>query len=284
MKIPLLLLLLSAQSCSGATDSYPPAHNLTWTSINFKTLLSWAPKPSADYSYTVEFSVSGGDRQRIHQCIRSNATECDLSRSLTELKSCYTADVLSEPPLGTTSDLTEFPHSTSPRFCPYQDTDIGRPDFSLNVSQDQQTTTLYVSDPPTALFIGDRQLNIRDVFADDLRYRVKYRKKKSSGIKTLDSGFSVIPMSSLDRGESYCFTVQAYIPSRRTAKQFGEESATKCSGGEERSIFKVFSPAVIAGGLLLIPLTLGLIVTVICWKRKRKAAKAGMERRPLRDA
>lgn len=36
--------------------SYPRAQNVTWKSTNFKTILAWEPKPSAEYSYTVEFS------------------------------------------------------------------------------------------------------------------------------------------------------------------------------------------------------------------------------------
>lgn len=35
--------------------SYPRAYNVTWSSLNFKTILTWEPQPSADYSYTVEF-------------------------------------------------------------------------------------------------------------------------------------------------------------------------------------------------------------------------------------
>lgn len=54
-------------------------------------------------------------------CIRSSFPQCDLSNSLTELRSSYMAEILSEPPLGETSDLTEFPYSRSPRFCPYND-------------------------------------------------------------------------------------------------------------------------------------------------------------------
>lgn len=54
-------------------------------------------------------------------CIRSSLTQCDLSNSLTELRSSYMAEVLSEPPFGETSDLTEFPYSRSSRFCPYND-------------------------------------------------------------------------------------------------------------------------------------------------------------------
>lgn len=50
------------------------------------------------------------------------------------------------------------------------------------MSEDQRTTTLYVTDPLTALFSKDgRQLSIRDVFSDQLQYRVTYRRNKSTG-------------------------------------------------------------------------------------------------------
>lgn len=38
--------------CAG---SFPRAQNVTWVSFNFKTLLTWSPKP-VNYSYTVEYS------------------------------------------------------------------------------------------------------------------------------------------------------------------------------------------------------------------------------------
>lgn len=46
-------------SCSNVTfqpfaASYPRAYNVTWKSTNFKTVLTWDPKPSHLYSYTVE--------------------------------------------------------------------------------------------------------------------------------------------------------------------------------------------------------------------------------------
>ncbi|XP_012708437.1 tissue factor [Fundulus heteroclitus] len=285
MQTSLFMVLLSTQCASGSAVPYPRAQNVTWISTNFKTLLTWEPKPSDDYSYTVEFSVAGRDQQRNFHCIRSNVTVCDLSVYLRPLNSCYTADVLSEPPLGTTSDDTEFPHTTSPRFCPYQDTEIGRPDFNLSVNEDKKTITLFVTDPPTALFEDDRQLSIRDIFSDELQYKVMYRKKKSTGTKTYLSKSSVIEMTDLDKGESYCFNVQAYIPIRSADKQLGELSATKCSNNDEQSIFKVYSPAVFAGGILFILLVMGLLipVTVILWKKKRKALKSGTEGRPLRD-
>lgn len=280
------MLLLSTHCVSaGGTATYPRAQNVTWTSTNFKTILMWEPKPSPEYAYTVEYSVAGGPMQRNLHCIRSNATVCDLSASLTELRSCYTADVLSEPPLGQTTDHTEFPHTTSPRFCPYQDTEIGRPDFRLKVHEDRKTTTLYVADPLTALFKGGLQLTIRDVFSEQLQYKVTYRRKKSTGTKTHIFSSSVMEMRSLDKGESYCFNVQAYIPSRSPEKQLGQLSETKCSNNDDQSIFKVYSLAVIAGGILFILLVVGLIITVtiICWKRKRKAVKSGTEGCPLRD-
>lgn len=62
-----------------------------------------------------------GDKQRNNHCIMSSATTCDLSGSLTDLDLCYTADVLSTPPIGGTSDLIEFPHTTSEKFCPLKD-------------------------------------------------------------------------------------------------------------------------------------------------------------------
>uniref|UniRef100_A0A8C3AK79 Tissue factor n=1 Tax=Cyclopterus lumpus TaxID=8103 RepID=A0A8C3AK79_CYCLU len=267
------------------TSSYPQAQNVTWKSTNFKTILTWEPKPSADYSYTVEYSAVGADKQRNRHCIRSSVTVCDLSSSLTDLHAYYTADVLSEPPLGATSDLIEFPHTSSPRFCPYKDTNIGRPDFKLKVSEDKKKTTLYVDDPLTARFKDGRQLNIRDIFSHQLQYKVTYRKNKSTGKKIYESKTNVIELTDLDRGESYCFNVQAYVPSRSTDMQLGELSQTQCSNNDDQSIFEVYSVGVIAAAIFLILLLIGLIIaiTVVCCKRRKKALKSGKEGVPLRD-
>ncbi|CAF92639.1 unnamed protein product, partial [Tetraodon nigroviridis] len=231
------------------------AYNVTWKSTNFKTVLTWEPKPSADYSYTVEFFRAGQDRRRSPLCVRSSATQCDLSGALSSLTSSYTADVLSEPPLGEPSEGSEAPHQSSPRFCPYNDilgsplnapkrepascflsacpaAEIGKPDFKLEVSEDQRKTTLFVSDPLTALFKDGRQLTLRDVFADKLMYKVTYRKNRSTGKKEHVSQSSVIELAALDRGRSYCFSVQAFIPSRAYSKQLGEQSHVQCSQEE----------------------------------------------------
>lgn len=41
---------------SAPAGSYPRAQNVTWSSVNFKTILTWGPQPSSDYTYTVEYS------------------------------------------------------------------------------------------------------------------------------------------------------------------------------------------------------------------------------------
>lgn len=55
--------------------------------------------------------------------------------------------------------------------------------------------------------------------------------------KVQNSESSVIELTGLDVGESYCFYVQAYIPSRSTEKQLGEQSSTQCSNDDKQSIF-----------------------------------------------
>ncbi|KAK5849742.1 hypothetical protein PBY51_014051 [Eleginops maclovinus] len=265
-----------------ASASYPRAQNVTWKSTNFKTFLTWEPKPS-DYSYTVDFSAIGRNQQNNPHCIRSTATVCDLSASLVDLNACYMADVLSTPLLGETTDLTEFPNTASPRFCPYKDTEIGRPDFKLQVSEDKKKTTLYVSDPLTAIFKDGHQQTIRDIFSDQLQYKVTYRRNKSTGKKVSISKSNVIELTDLDRGESYCFNVQAYIPSRDTDKQLGEMSQTQCSNDDSQSIFEVYSIGVIAAAIFLILLLIGFIIaiTVVCWNRRKKALQKEKEEVPL---
>uniref|UniRef100_A0A674MQQ9 Tissue factor n=1 Tax=Takifugu rubripes TaxID=31033 RepID=A0A674MQQ9_TAKRU len=284
MKCSALFLMLLLHCVRSVSASYPRAYNVTWKSTNFKTVLTWDPKPSHLYSYTVEFFRKvDQDQRRINpHCIRSSFPQCDLSNSLTELRSSYMAEILSEPPLGETSELTEFPYSRSPRFCPYNDTDIGKPDFKLEVSADKKKTSLFVTDPLTALFKDGRQLNIRDIFSDQLMYKVTYRKNKSTGKKEHISKTNVIELTNLDQGESYCFSIQAYIPSRTITKQLGEESQFQCSE-ENSSILKDYSPVVIFVAVLFILLLVGSIIgaTVACCKHRRKVLQKEKEAVPL---
>ncbi|KAL2085573.1 hypothetical protein ACEWY4_018893 [Coilia grayii] len=253
------------------TGSFPTAENVSWSSINFKTLLSWSPKP-VNYSYTVEFSALGQNRKRSPYCIQTSETECDLTQQLTNIKETYTADVLSEPVRGATSDLVEFPYTRSTKFCPYTDTIIGKPDFDFTVSKDGRTVSIRVIDPPTALFNEQNQpLNIRDVFGKDLEYRAMYRRAGSTGKKYQTSPTNDIELTRLDKGESYCIMVQAWIPSRGFGKEEGSLSKTKCTSVEPKGIGE-YSPAVIAGAIvtILAIVITAIVVTVVCCRRRQK--------------
>ncbi|XP_077592002.1 coagulation factor III, tissue factor a [Stigmatopora nigra] len=265
-----VLVFLASNSVTGF---YPSAQKVTWKSTNFKTFLTWEPLPT-DYSYTVEFSLVSKDKQRNSNCIRISTTMCDLTGSLTDLNACYVADVLSEPPLGAASDIVEFPYTSSSSFCPFNDTDVGRPDFKLEVTNNKKKTTLYVTDPLTALFKEDHQLDIRDIFLKNLNYKVTYGRNKSSGKKVLISKNSIIELNDLDEGESYCFNVQAFIPTRSISKQLGELSQTQCSDGDKKSVFKVYSVAVIATVILVIMLLIiTTIAIIVCCRRKKTTLK-----------
>lgn len=56
--------------------------------------------------------------------------------------------------------------------------------------------------------------------------------------KEMTSKSSIIELIDLDKGESYCFNIQAYLPFRAQGKQHGELSNIKCSPEGETSIFE----------------------------------------------
>ncbi|MCJ8728563.1 hypothetical protein PDJAM_G00005840 [Pangasius djambal] len=260
---------------ASVSGSFPKAQDVTWNSLNFKTFLMWSPKPT-NYSYTVEFSKLGEDNKRTPHCIQMNETKCDLTAELTDLKSKYGADVLSEPLRD--SDLIEFPRTASAQFCPYQDTNISSPTFKIEVSKDKRKITLYIEDIPTAVLDAQKQKRtIQDIFKDDLQYKVTYNKAKSSGKKEKISTSSQIELTDLDRGASYCFTVKVYIPSRSFNKQLADESQVQCSPAGDMSFFEDYSSAVIAGGIatIIVIILVVIAVIVICCRRQQEAKNRG---------
>lgn len=56
--------------------------------------------------------------------------------------------------------------------------------------------------------------------------------------KVYNSKTNMIELTDLDPGESYCFNIQAYIPSRSVDKQLGELSQTQCSKDDNQTIFE----------------------------------------------
>ncbi|KAJ8376097.1 hypothetical protein SKAU_G00066770 [Synaphobranchus kaupii] len=260
---------------SGTT--YPQAQDVKWDSLDFKTLLMWGPKPT-NYSYTVEFSVVGKSQERNPHCIRTMHTECDLTSLLTELKETYSAVVQSEPLPGKTSDLVEFPFTRSERFSPYKDTKIGKPDFKIEVSKDKRNINLYIKDPVSAIYKDGRFLNMRDIFTNDLKYRVLYGKAQSTGKRQKDTESNQIELE-VDKGKSYCFNVQAYIPSRVHGEELGLLSATKCSPAEDRPFYEEYGIGAIVGIILLLiaAIAIPIVVIVVCCKRKSRTRNEGKD-------
>ncbi|XP_051771056.1 coagulation factor IIIb [Ctenopharyngodon idella] len=262
------LTLVNGSPASVQVGELTKAKNVLWSSYNFKTILSWGPKP-VNYTYTVEFSRAGRDKQRNPHCIRSTETECDLTNEL-DVKGVYTAEVLSESLRGMISDHVEPPYTRSKQFCPYEDTLIGIPEFKLT-SKDKKIV-LIIKDPITALHKDGRSLNIRDIFKKELQYKIVYNKAGSTGkhLKTVKENRA--EFSNLDEDQSYCFSVAAYIGSRKGDKSLGAWSLPKCSSQEHKTVFDVYGPTVIGGAaLIILAFVIAVIVLiVVCCKRARR--------------
>lgn len=56
--------------------------------------------------------------------------------------------------------------------------------------------------------------------------------------KTITVDESRAEFSRLDEDQSYCFSVAAYIPSRKGDKMFGEWSLPKCSPQEHKTLIE----------------------------------------------
>ncbi|KAJ8279161.1 hypothetical protein COCON_G00062270 [Conger conger] len=259
---------------SGTT--FPQAEDVKWHSFDFKTLLTWGPKPT-NYSYTVEFSVVSKNRQRNPHCIRTMNTECDLTNLLTELKETYSAVVQSEALPGETSDQIEPPFTRSERFCPYKDTKIGKPDFKIVVSKDKRNITLYIQDPISAINKDGRFFNMRDIFTNDLKYRVSYGRAQSTGKRTEDTEGNTIQLD-VDQGKSYCFNVRAYIPTRAHGNQFGDLSQTKCSPAGDVPFYKEYGIGAVVGIILLVLFLIAAAVAlVVCYRRRSRTRNQGKD-------
>ncbi|KAK2901127.1 hypothetical protein QQF64_014772 [Cirrhinus molitorella] len=268
------LALVNGSPASLKKGKFFKATNVSWSSYNFKTILSWGPKP-VNYTYTVEFSRVGKDRQRNPHCIRSTETECDLTNEL-DIKGVYSADILSETPHGT-SDYVDPPFTRSKTFSPYNDTLIGRPEFKLKVNESQ--IVLIINDPITALHKDGRSLNIRDIFKKNLKYKIEYNKAGSTGKKMRTVDESKTEFNNLDKDQSYCFSVAAYIPSRKGDKSVGEWSLPKCSPQERKTLFEEYGLAVIGGGALIILafLIAVIVLIVVCCKRVKRQTTISKE-------
>ncbi|XP_012694858.2 tissue factor-like [Clupea harengus] len=267
------LTLISAIS----GEDYPPrAQNVSWSSFNFKTILTWSPKPT-NYSYTVEFSRL--DKDKTMHCIRTRETECDLTDKLENLRDTYTADVISEPLPSANTHFVELPYTSAPRFCPYKETKIGSLNFKVIQNEDKTKMEVHIQDPQTAIKKNGRPMTIREIFREDLMYKVQYSKAGSTGKSKAQGRKNVVEINKLEEGVSYCFTVAAYIPSRKSDHQMGSWSIPVCWPPKAGSFFEEISWTWLAAGaaILLVILVLLIIMIVLCCKRACLSKKIKME-------
>ncbi|XP_038000548.1 LOW QUALITY PROTEIN: tissue factor [Motacilla alba alba] len=253
------------------------AVNITWSSINFKTILQWQPKPSG-YFYTVEIHGQTSDVKR--KCILTSETECDVTDALRNVKETYTAHILSVKP-AEMDNFEEPPFTVSEKFTPYIQTVIGKPEIK-DYSQNGSKLNVAFEDPLTPYRSPDGSfLTIQDIFQHDLEYKLYYWKDQSSGKKdvtTKSHNFEV----SVDSGKNYCFYVQGIIPSRRENRN-GQESKTHCTS-VGRNILDEYGTEVfiILAVIAVAVITLAIALPVVLCKRKKaKKARAVREKELL---
>ncbi|XP_071771528.1 tissue factor-like [Centroberyx gerrardi] len=248
-------------------DFVPKAENVHWVSFDFKTILNWTSTPSHS-TYTVMFSELADNWKESRGCIRISESECDMTNDLLPLDRTYTADIQSDP-AGMDYDLEELPHTYSPNFNPFKESQIGAPSFTVETAEDN--VTVRITDPLTSIYKDKKLLTVRDVLQHELKYKINYHKAGSTGKKETISDSSIAELLKLDAGQSYCFKVAAFIPSRPKATQLGAWSKQQCTQAQ-RSFLQELSVGALVGGLfvLLILIIIIVTVTVLCCTRCRR--------------
>ncbi|XP_057258738.1 tissue factor [Pezoporus wallicus] len=268
----LLLSALLWSLAAAGNPELPRAVNITWSSINFKTILHWQPKPSG-YLYTVEIHGQTSDTRK--KCILTAETECDVTDLLRNVRETYTAHILSVASSGM-DNLEEPPFAVSEKFTPYSQTVLGKPEIQ-NYTQKGSKLNVVFQDPLTPYtFPNGSFQSIRDIFQNDLEYKIYYWKDQSSGKKdaiTKSHKFE----ERVDSSKNYCFYIQGIIPSR-SEKRNGQESMVLCTS-IGRNILDEYG----AEFFIIIAVTVIAIITVVlsvilC---KHKKAKAAREKEPL---
>ncbi|KAI6064232.1 E3 ubiquitin-protein ligase RNF130 [Aix galericulata] len=252
----------------------PTAVNVTWSSINFKTILQWQPKPSG-YFYTVEIHGQTSDTKK--KCILTTETECDVTDALRNVKETYTAHILSVQSAGM-DNFEEPPFASSEKFTPYNQTILGKPEIQHYTQKDSKLNIVF-QDPLTPyMFPNGSFQSIRDIFKHDLEYKLYYWKDQSSGKKDATTKSNTFEIS-VDNTNNYCFYIEATIPSRRENRT-GQESMVFCTS-VGRTILDEYGAEVfiIIAVIAIAVITLAIVLSVILCKRKK--ARAAREKEPL---
>ncbi|XP_028988394.1 tissue factor-like isoform X2 [Betta splendens] len=260
-------LYLSVWISTKADSTSPKAENVRWVSLDFKTILVWTTPPSS-HTYTVLYSWNDNDWLESPDCIRLSESECDLTNKLESYDRSVSADIKTEPAsMDYDYDQDELPHTYSPTFNPYKYSNISAVEFTV-AAVDKSRVRVNITDPLTSIHKSGKQLSIRDVFRNDLKYKISYWKSGSTGKRDTISDSSIAEVPELDPGTGYCFMVAAYIPSRPRSSQYGAWSRQQCTDGDltELSVGAwvgvVFS--LLAGTVIIIT------VIVVCCKQRTK--------------
>ncbi|KAM6217104.1 tissue factor [Rhynchocyon petersi] len=240
-----------------AMDILKP-YNLTWKSTNFKTILEWEPKPINHY-YTVQISTRLGDWK--NKCFRTTETECDLTDEIMkDVRQTYIARVLSYQAGNghAAGSYVEPPFTNSPEFIPYIETNLGQPEIK---SFEQVGTKLNVTvqDARTLVRANGTFLSLRDIFGKNLSYVLYFWKSSSTGKKT-DKTETNVFLVDVDKGEDYCFSVQAVIASRKENQRSPESPVLCTSQGKDnfKELFFIIGAVVLLVIIFVIALFLSL--------------------------
>lgn len=264
-------VLVQLAGASGTTGVVVP-YNLTWESTNFKTILKWEPKP-INHVYTVQISHRLGNWKS--KCFSTTETECDLTDEIMkDVKQTYLARVLSKL-ANATSSAAEPVYTNSPEFTPYSETNLGKPKIK-SFKQVGTKLNVTVDDARTLVRKNGTFLRLRDVFGKDLTYILYYWKASSTGKKTAKTNTNEF-LVDVDKGENYCFSVQAVIPSRN-AKQKSPESSIECTTHEKDMFF-------IIGAVVFLVIIFIIVLSLSLYKcKKTRTRRNKKENSPLNVA
>ncbi|XP_060939705.1 tissue factor-like [Limanda limanda] len=246
----------------------PKVENVRWLSLDFKTILTWTV-PKSNHTYHVLFWDQDPEWEESEECSQVSDLECDLSNHLMPFDRTYTADIQTIPDT-MSYDPDELPHTFSPSFNPYKESNISAMQFTVE-EVDEKTVTVNITDTLTSVHFGEKQLTIRDIFKKDLKYKISYYKSGSTGKRDILSDSSIAEVSGLDPGQSYCFMVAAYITSRTKPLKQGAWSQHWCMEGY-RNFLQGLSVGAWVGGIFIFLTVLVLIstVTVLCYRRNKQ--------------
>ncbi|XP_063795923.1 tissue factor isoform X2 [Pseudophryne corroboree] len=212
--------------------NFQTAKDITWSSINFKTIVEWSPKPT-NYTYTVEIRDQFSDWKK--KCIYTKKTECDVTDVVQNVNYKYDVRIISEI---YTQDIIaeEFPYADGPSFSPYEETIIGKPTIeSFDFNKEHTKLTVIVKNPLTPYrFPNNTFKSTLDIFKGDFINTVYYRKAGSTGKKEAVSSTNEIVINT-EKGESYCFFVRGTVESRKV-NRYSQDSNEKCTSSGSNAL------------------------------------------------